>query len=274
MHQKTTSNHNKVAFITGASRGIGKQATLALAKQGFDVVITARTLHDGEQHERGAFQSDTSAVTGSLNATAAEVQALGRKALPIRMDLLDTDSITAAYEQAIDHFGHIDLLLNNGIYQGPGLMAPVATLTADIMQTIYQGNIYSQMQLIQHCLPHMLERHSGCIINMVSASGMMDPPATPKKVAGALPILPPKLLLCAWWVVYMSSIKIRAYISSMSSRVLSSPRTCWKKGWLMTAPRCLAAPHPRYPRQSLPGLPPLLTLSNFRGRRSARKNTV
>ena len=170
-------SQQKIAFVTGASRGIGKQAALALAKQGFDVVITARTLHEGEQHERGGTDSDTRAISGSLNTTAAEIRALGQQALPIQMDLLDTQSIEQAVEQTLNEWGPIDVLLNNGIYQGPGTMSRVMELTPEQMQKIYQGNVFSQLLLVQRCLTSMLKRNSGCIINMVSESGTIDPPA-------------------------------------------------------------------------------------------------
>jgi NAD(P)-dependent dehydrogenase (short-subunit alcohol dehydrogenase family) len=166
-----------VALVTGASRGIGKQAAIMLAAQGFDIAITARTMEEGEAHEHGASSSDVRAITGSLKTTAAEIEKLGQKALPIRMDLLDPDSIELAVDQVIVQWGQIDLLLNNGIYQGPGIMNRVLELSPDMMQKVYQGNVFSQLLLIQRCLPSMLDRNSGSIINMVSASGMMDPPA-------------------------------------------------------------------------------------------------
>lgn len=168
---------NKVAFVTGASRGIGKSAALALAQKGYDVVITARTMEEGEAHERGTERSDVRAVSGSLTVTAREIAALGRRALPIRLDLLDTVSIQRAVDQTLAQWGRIDLLLNNGIYQGPGTMNPVLDIDQADIQKLYQGNVFSQLLLVQRCLPAMLERDSGCIINMVSESGMTDPPA-------------------------------------------------------------------------------------------------
>jgi len=171
------SEERKVAFVTGASRGIGKQAALALARQGFDVVITARTVHEGEQHERGGTESDTRPISGSLDTTAEEIRALGQEALAIPLDLLDTDSIERAIAQTLQTWGHIDVLLNNGIYQGPGTMSHVMELSPEQMQKIYQGNVFSQLLLVQRCLEGMLERNTGCIINMVSESGTIDPPA-------------------------------------------------------------------------------------------------
>jgi NAD(P)-dependent dehydrogenase (short-subunit alcohol dehydrogenase family) len=137
-----------VAFITGASRGIGKASALALARKGFDVVVTARTLEHGEAFEHGSRDSEVRALPGSLRETARAVEALGQRALPLRLDLLDLDSIDAALEAALTHWGRIDLLVNNGIYQGPGTMNPVAELTRAQMQTLFQGNVFSQVHLV------------------------------------------------------------------------------------------------------------------------------
>jgi hypothetical protein len=169
-------SESKVAFITGASRGIGKATALALARKGYDVVVTARTLEEGEAFEHGSRDSEVKALPGSLRETAQAVEALGRRALPIRLDLLDLASIDAAWDQAIAAWGHVDVLVNNGIYQGPGIMCPVEELTQEQMHKLFQGNVFSQLHLIQRCLPHMLARGSGTVVNVVSESGMIDPP--------------------------------------------------------------------------------------------------
>ncbi len=168
---------SNIAFVTGASRGIGKQTAIALAKKGFDVVITARTMEEGEAHEHGTDHSDIGALPGSLQTTAKTIEALGRRALPLRLDLLDPQSINSAVDQAIAEWNHIDLLVNNGIYQGPGVMKRVMELDQQMMQNIFQGNVFSQLLLVQRCLPTMLERNRGFIINVVSQSGMIDPSA-------------------------------------------------------------------------------------------------
>jgi hypothetical protein len=166
----------RIAFITGASRGIGKATALALARKGFDVVVTARTLEEGEAFEHGSRESEVKPLPGSLRETARAVEALGRRALPIRLDLLDLDSIDAAVEAALAAWGRIDLLVNNGIYQGPGVMSPIVELAQEQMQRLFQGNVFSQVHLIQRCLPQMLAQGAGTIVNVVSESGMMDPP--------------------------------------------------------------------------------------------------
>jgi NAD(P)-dependent dehydrogenase (short-subunit alcohol dehydrogenase family) len=168
----------RIAFVTGASRGIGRAASLALARRGFDVVITARTLREGQGVARSPSVRDEREVpvAGSLESTAAAIRELGREALPIRLDLLDQESLEAAVDEALDRWGHIDVLLNNGIYQGPGLMDRFLDVPIDVMRTIFTGNVFHQTLLTQRVLRHMLGRSGGAIINMTSGSGQMDPP--------------------------------------------------------------------------------------------------
>jgi hypothetical protein len=172
---------SKVAFITGASRGIGKASAIALAQKGYDVVVTARTLEEGEAYEHGSRDSEVKPMPGSLRATATEIEAHGRRALPIRLDLLDLASIDAAVERVYAEWGRIDLLVNNGIYQGPGIMSPVDELTQQHLHDIFRGNVFANVHTIQRVLPRMLAQGEGCIINVVSESGMIDPPAAAGK---------------------------------------------------------------------------------------------
>jgi NAD(P)-dependent dehydrogenase (short-subunit alcohol dehydrogenase family) len=166
-----------VAFITGASRGIGAETAVALACAGYDLAITARTLEDGERHEHGSWQSNTAPLPGSLKATAARIEALGRRCLCLRSDILQADSVVAAIDRAQQHFGRIDFLFNNACYQGPGNMQNLLAVTARQMQSIYQGNVFTPLLAVQRVLPGMLARGSGAIINMVSGSAVNNPPA-------------------------------------------------------------------------------------------------
>ena len=86
---------NKVAFITGASRGIGREAALAFARAGFDLAISARTLNEGEQHEHALRDAAGAPLAGSLNGTAQALRELGCRVLVVPMDLLDSDSALA-----------------------------------------------------------------------------------------------------------------------------------------------------------------------------------
>jgi len=170
---------NHVAFITGASRGIGKASAIALAEAGFDAVVTARTVSEGEQHDYSTTRAGSrqQAMPGSIEVTATEIRKRGRRALPIRLDLLDPGSIDAAVEQALQEWGHIDLLLNNGIYQGPGVADRFLDLTDELVRKVFEGNVFAQIHVTQKVLPGMLERGRGMIINVTSGAGMTDPPA-------------------------------------------------------------------------------------------------
>jgi NAD(P)-dependent dehydrogenase (short-subunit alcohol dehydrogenase family) len=167
-----------VAFVTGASRGIGRASALALADAGFDVVITARTEREGDgRTESNSVRNDDPIVpiVGSLERTAAEIEARGRRALSIKMDLLDADAIVAAPARALREWGRIDVLFNNAVYAGGATMDRIMDLTPERMLTLMTGNYAHQLLLIQQVLPHMLERGGGRIINMVSGSARQDP---------------------------------------------------------------------------------------------------
>ncbi len=160
----------KVAFVTGASRGIGRATSLALADRGFDIVATARTLKEGQA-------ADGTSVSGSLETTAREVRQRGRKALPIRLDLLDRQSIDAAIQQAIDEWGHVDLLLNNGIYTGPSTLQHFLEIDEQEIHKMFEANLFAQLHITKQLLPGMLERGRGSVINMISNAGLNDPKA-------------------------------------------------------------------------------------------------
>src|SRR5438128_11128021 len=92
-----------VALVTGASRGIGKATAIALADAGFDVAITARTVHEGDSAEG----------PGSLDTTAAIIADAGARVLPVSMDLLDRASLVDGVRHVLEDWGHVDLLVNN-----------------------------------------------------------------------------------------------------------------------------------------------------------------
>ena len=169
---------NKVAFITGASRGIGAQSAVALARAGYHVAITARTLSEGESHDH---VGSAKVLPGSLEATAAAVANAGGEALCLRGDILDTDSMVAAAEAALHHFGRIDLLFNNAVYQGTGNLEPLLQVSLEQLQAIYQGNIFTPLALVKAIVPGMLKRGAGTVMNMVSHSAFVDPPAAADK---------------------------------------------------------------------------------------------
>jgi len=170
-----------VAIVTGASRGIGRAGALALAEAGFDVVVSARTVREGEGvAEPNSVREDvTLAVPGSLERTAQEIEERGQRALIVPMDLSDRSSVEALVPTVLDAWGRVDVLYNNAIFRGVGTLDRITDLTMESMTALMAGNFMHQILLIQQILPHMVERGSGTIINMVSGSARLDPPGPP-----------------------------------------------------------------------------------------------
>ena len=170
----------RVALVTGASRGIGRCTAVALARRGFDVVITARTMHegDGRAHASSAIAvSEPLPIAGSLDTTAAEIEAVGRRCLSVRMDLMDRSSVEHAAEAALDAWGRVDVLVNNAIYQGPGTMDRILDLPLELAERCLVGDYLHPLLLIQLLLPQMLERGRGRVVNMLSEAAFTTPPA-------------------------------------------------------------------------------------------------
>ena len=165
-----------VALVTGASRGIGRACAHALANAGYDVAITARTLHEGE----GVDDSDAGAgvaVEGSLERTAAEVTGRGREALPLVADLTDHDSLRSAVADTLQCWDHIDVLVLNAVHTGAGSMMRVLETSPDVLTTKLQANAVAQLVLVQAALPAMLDRGGGRVIGMTSYAATHDPTA-------------------------------------------------------------------------------------------------
>jgi len=138
----------KKAFISGASRGLGRQFALALARAGTDVVITSRTL-------------------SSLESTTSEVKDLGKECLPLEMDVLEEKSIKAAAAAAESHFGRIDILINNA---GCNIRKPAVEVTWDDWNTILDTNLRGAFFLAQALAPGMISRNYGRVVNIGSVT--------------------------------------------------------------------------------------------------------
>jgi len=169
----------KVAFVTGASRGIGKAIAVELAGAGYDVAITARTMHEGDAHEHSSTlrRSDTSPLPGSLDSTADLVRAEGQRCLTVAADLLDHPTLVAAADRVLGEWGHVDVLVNNGRYVGPGHMDLILDTPVRVLRDHLEANALAPVVLVKAIVPGMIERGDGTVINITSGAGYGDPPA-------------------------------------------------------------------------------------------------
>ncbi len=150
----------EVAWVTGASRGMGAGAAVALAQAGFDVALTARD-------------------QARLDGVARTVTELGRAALPLASDLTDRASVAAFADAATARFGRCDVLCNIGIYQGEGAMGELFMDTPlDEMVLSFEADVVAPALLCQRAIPLMVEGGGGTILNMSSSSVFLDPPGT------------------------------------------------------------------------------------------------
>ncbi len=155
----TPAGTRRVALVTGASRGIGRCAAVALARRGFDVVITARTVRegDGRAQPSSVLSADhATPIPGSLESTANEIEALGAAAHVVPMELMERSSVENAAAEALERAGRVDVLVNNAIYQGPGTMDRILDLPLELAERCLVGDYLHPLLLTQLLLPQML----------------------------------------------------------------------------------------------------------------------
>ena len=165
------------AFVTGASRGIGKGIALSLAKGGFDLAITARTIEEGESREHSSTvkKSDTSPLPGSLNSTAELARAAGAEVMVVPADLIDRASLGAAATTVLERWGGVDLIVHNARFIGPGHMDLTFDTPVDVLEKHVQGNALAPLLLNHYLVPPMLKRGSGTVIYITSSAAYQAP---------------------------------------------------------------------------------------------------
>ena len=141
----------RVAVVTGASSGLGADAARAYAAYGADVALLAR------RKER-------------LDVLAGELRGQGVDALPVACDVSDEESIKAAVKEVLDHFGRIDILLNNAGVAVPG---GVETLTPEEWDRSMNVNVKGIYLMCKYVVPQMRERKYGKIVNIASINATL-----------------------------------------------------------------------------------------------------
>ena len=140
----------KHALVTGASRGLGRTFANALARAGADVAVTSRD-------------------AAALNGTCEEIEALGRRAIPVALDVRDQASITRAVDQAHRALGAIDVLVNNA---GCNVRKRALDITWDDWNVVLDTNLRGTFFVAQAAARHMIPRGYGRIINIGSVTSV------------------------------------------------------------------------------------------------------
>src|SRR5687767_8775723 len=154
----------KVAFISGASRGVGKCLALALAKEGCDIVAAAKT------------EEADAKLPGTIHDTAAEVEKLGRRALAVRVDVRDDAQVERGVKTALDKMGRVDFLINNA---GALHWRPMTETPMKRFDLVMGVNARGSFACTYALLPAMIQQKYGHIL-------MMSPPVDVKGSGGKI----------------------------------------------------------------------------------------
>jgi len=154
----------RVAVVTGASRGIGRATAIALARAGADVVVAARTAQEGQ-----------SRLPGTIEETAQQVRALGRRALAVPTDLTREEQVEELARRTLEAFGRVDVLVNNAAIN---YMAPFAETPMRRWDLVLNVNLRGTVLCTKLFLPQMLQQGRGSIINVSSYLAVMPMPRT------------------------------------------------------------------------------------------------
>lgn len=141
----------KVAIITGASRGIGRVCAIALAKQGCNIVIAAKST------------TDTPKLPGTIYSVASELEAIGVQSLPVKVDMRNLDDIKECVRLTVEKFGRIDIVINNASALWWQRITDTPMNKYDL---ITQINTRGHFHLVQLALPHMEKNGYGRVISM------------------------------------------------------------------------------------------------------------
>ena len=144
----------KVALITGAAQGIGKAVTLVLARHGADVVVADVNIEKAQE-------------------TAREVEALGRAAMAVRVDVTHLEDVEKMVEAAVQRFGKIDILVNNA---GIARDKLILRMTEEDWDTVLNVNLKGTFNCTKAVIKYMSKQRSGKIVNIASVVGMMGNP--------------------------------------------------------------------------------------------------
>jgi 3-oxoacyl-[acyl-carrier protein] reductase len=166
----------RVALVTGGSRGLGRADALTLARAGADVVIADIQVESettDEEAERYGPLAQVARAQGLVysEATAQEIQGMGRRAAAIKCDVTDRDQVAGTVARCVEELGSVDILVNNA-----GTLDHVAQIgdqSPELWERDLRVNLTGAFNCSQAVWPHMRERGWGRIVNMASVAGTL-----------------------------------------------------------------------------------------------------
>jgi len=156
------SLENKVALVTGASRGIGEYVALELARAGAAVAVAARTEEVKDPR-----------LPGTIHSVAQAITAGGGRALAVKMDMREPESIAEGVRRTVDTFGRLDIVVNNAAILVPGTIDSIQPRHIDL---IWQVDLRGPILLIREALPHLRAAGGGHVINVSSRAAVFPGP--------------------------------------------------------------------------------------------------
>jgi len=149
----------KVAFVAGASRGIGATVAEALAREGAAVAVAARSEHEGK-------------VPGTIGAVAERITSAGGRAIPVPCDVTSEESVETAVAQTVSEFGGIDILIANA---GVLWLGPIETTPLKRWQLCMNVNLTGVFLVTKAVIPHVKARGGGSLIAITTTGvGMIE----------------------------------------------------------------------------------------------------
>lgn len=206
--------HDKIALVTGGSRGLGREIVLAFARHGADVVIASRKLE-------------------ACETIAAEVRAMGRRALALALDASDWGQMDVVADRAYDQFGRLDILVNNA---GKSPAMASHDVTEDFFDRVLSLNFKGPFRLAAKVAKRMADAEGGAIINVSSSGALMPLP-------GVVPYSGAKAALNAMTVSLAREYAPKVRVNAISAGpFLTDIARSWKEQDRQTAPNALGRP--------------------------------
>lgn len=194
----------RVAMVTGAGKGLGRAAALSLARAGADVAIASRTQRD-------------------LDGVAKEIEAIGRRALPVVLDARQSKAVDAAVEHVIAHLGSLDIMVQS---VGRSLRKPSLAMEDADWQDLVATNLDATFFACRAAGRHMVAQRRGSIINIASTAGLRGRPTNAPYSAAKAAVINLSRALAVEWAPHNVRVNVLApgrFLTPLTQDEMSDP---------------------------------------------------